>query len=778
MAKEKNSHTAKLAAAKARSDLLAEQDKLVTTELIIEEGPERPYAASVLSDDILDRRLTMCNKEKAAVAALVILALSLRTAGLEWPDSVVFDEVHFGKFAAKYIKGIFFFDVHPPLAKMLFAGIGLLGGFNGNFQFEKIGDEYPADVPYVLMRQLSAFSGVATVILLYVTLKASGVRPVVALVTALLLILETANATIDRFILLDSPMLFFIAAAAFSYVKLEVCKPFTGKWYKSLIATGLCLGMAVSSKWVGLFTIAWVGICNVLSLTLKTGDLNLTTKSLLRQFFLRGVALLGTAFVVYLGAFYVHFSLLQNEGDAPAFMSSRFRSTLKGNNLPTNVLADVGVSSIITLKHYQEPEAYLHSHDEMYPSGSTQQQITLYPYRDENNKWSVELYNVSSEPLEFQPITDGTKIRLMHFTTQRRLHSHDVRPSVSEVDWQNEASGYGFEGFEGDPNDDFIVEIVKDLTPPGVAQERVRAMNTVFRLHHAMTGCYLFSHETRLPKWGFEQNEVTCAKQGIESLEYWYVEENENIYLDQETADRVSYEPLSFWGKFVEINKKMWAMNNKLTQHHPYESQPTSWPAMVRGISYWKQDNRQVYFLGNPIVWWISSFIAIPFAITLVVQLIRWQYGCKIDVTADSANYTVWMTFYLLGWFLHYFPSFLMGRQMFVHHYLPALYFGILALGQTLEFFYVYFFRGKFYTAYVVYGVLLSIALFSYVRRDNLVYGKAWTQAKCESSKLFSSWDYDCNIYKEPPPDAVKSISEEPSAPSINFADAIKVDNA
>ena len=58
------------------------------------------------------------------------------------------------------------------------------------------------------------------------------------------------------------------------------------------------------------------------------------------------------------------------------------------------------------------------------------------------------------------------------------MHSHDVRPPVSDQEWQNEVSGYGFPGFDGDANDYFRVEIVKDKSTPGVARERVRYISS------------------------------------------------------------------------------------------------------------------------------------------------------------------------------------------------------------------------------------------------------------------------------------------------------------
>jgi len=53
-----------------------------------------------------------------------------------------FDEVHFGAFAAQYIRREYYFDVHPPLAKLLNALAGWASGFDGDFGFEAIGDKY------------------------------------------------------------------------------------------------------------------------------------------------------------------------------------------------------------------------------------------------------------------------------------------------------------------------------------------------------------------------------------------------------------------------------------------------------------------------------------------------------------------------------------------------------------------------------------------------------------------------------------------------------------
>ena len=80
-------------------------------------------------------------------------------------------------------------DVHPPLAKMLIALTGWLGGFNGDFDFKDIGKDYlEPGVPYVTMRMFPAICGILTIPTMFLTLKAAGCRTTTAALGAGLVI--------------------------------------------------------------------------------------------------------------------------------------------------------------------------------------------------------------------------------------------------------------------------------------------------------------------------------------------------------------------------------------------------------------------------------------------------------------------------------------------------------------------------------------------------------------------------------------------------------------
>ena len=82
----------------------------------------------------------------------ILFIYDFRFFSLENPNNVVFDEMHYGKYAGQYLKNTFFFDSNPPLGKMMVAFAGYLANWDGNFGFEKIGVEYPDSVPLWTLR--------------------------------------------------------------------------------------------------------------------------------------------------------------------------------------------------------------------------------------------------------------------------------------------------------------------------------------------------------------------------------------------------------------------------------------------------------------------------------------------------------------------------------------------------------------------------------------------------------------------------------------------------
>jgi len=103
--------------------------------------------------------IDLSSGEVKLLFVVLVVAAFVRLYKLSKPDSVVcvfsyvlcemfgetnearyrFDEVHFGKFAAKYIKTQYYVDVHPPLAKLLITLAGVLFGYDGEFDFKEIG---------------------------------------------------------------------------------------------------------------------------------------------------------------------------------------------------------------------------------------------------------------------------------------------------------------------------------------------------------------------------------------------------------------------------------------------------------------------------------------------------------------------------------------------------------------------------------------------------------------------------------------------------------------
>ena len=94
---------------------------------------------------------------------------------------------------------------------------------------------------------------------------------------------------------------------------------------------------------------------------------------------------------------------------------------------------------------------------------------------------------------------------------------------------------------------------------------------------------------------------------------------------------------------------------------------------------------------------------------------------------------------FLLGWATHYFPFFLMNRQLFLHHYFPALYFAILFAASGFDLV-TSALRPKIRLQ--IAAVLIIIAIWNFIYLSPLAYGTPWTQEKCKNAQWFKSWDF------------------------------------
>nr|BAG63000.1 unnamed protein product [Homo sapiens] len=103
-----------------------------------------------------------------SLVALTGMGLLSRLWRLTYPRAVVFDEVYYGQYISFYMKQIFFLDDSgPPFGHMVLALGGYLGGFDGNFLWNRIGAEYSSNVPVWSLRLLPALAGALSVPMAY-----------------------------------------------------------------------------------------------------------------------------------------------------------------------------------------------------------------------------------------------------------------------------------------------------------------------------------------------------------------------------------------------------------------------------------------------------------------------------------------------------------------------------------------------------------------------------------------------------------------------------------
>ncbi|PVH98570.1 glycosyltransferase family 39 protein [Periconia macrospinosa] len=590
---------------------------------------------------------------KLAITIITILAFITRFWGITYPSEVVFDEVHFGKFASYYLQRTYFFDVHPPFGKLLFAFAGWLVGYKGEFLFENIGDSYITNkVPYVAYRAMPATMGALTVPTVFMIMWESGYSLPACVTAAGLLLFDNAHIGQTRLILLDATLIFFMALSVLAYIRFYKLRhePFGRKWWKWLLLTGVCLSCVISTKYVGAFTFFSIGVpvlidlWDLMDINRRQGALSLPEFG--KHFAARAVGLVIVPFFLYLFWFQVHFSILSRSGPGDDFMTPEFQETLSDNVM---TLQSVGINyfDTITIRH-KDTKVYLHSHPDRYPLryedgriSSQGQQVTGYPHNDTNNHWQI-------------------------------------LPSKQLSSAEEEANGDRF--------NDTLFEIKVE----GKGSGDFKTMSTHFKLVHVPTKVAMWTHTTPLPDWAYKQAEINGNKNVQQSSNTWLIDDIPSLPAEDERNKKEvrQVKQLSFLRKYIELQRAMFYHNNALTSSHPYSSFPASWPFLLRGVSFWTQNDtrEQIYFLGNPIGWWLASSLLAVFAGVIGADQLALRRGADALDQRTRARLYNSTGFFFLTWLAHYVPFYIMGRQLFLHHYLPAHLASVLVTGALVEF--------------------------------------------------------------------------------------------
>ncbi len=256
-------------------------------------------------------------KRHIDIVCLTVASLLTHLFLFGFPNEAVFDEVYFTSFISNYFTHNYFFDIHPPFAKLLIAGVGYLAGFQPLSHELVIGESF-GTASFIWLRLLPVIAGIVLPIIVYKLCKEFKLSRAASLAAGFLIIFESSLLVQSRFVLLDSLLLafgFFGLLLYFIHVRNQ-------KFWVKLLSV-VFLTFAFSIKWTGGTFFAIVILLEIIRLTKNRLSIHHWIRSV-SLFFI-------VPTLIYFSFFAIHLSLLWKTGPGDAFMSKAFQKTLEGN---------------------------------------------------------------------------------------------------------------------------------------------------------------------------------------------------------------------------------------------------------------------------------------------------------------------------------------------------------------------------------------------------------------------------------------------------------------
>lgn len=266
------------------------------------------------------------------IGILAIIGTLTHFVFFGYPLSVVFDETYFLKFVGQYWNATYFFDVHPPLGKLLFVLFAWITGITPSAEIGTI--HSPIDISLTYFRLLPMISGILLPIVVFYICRRLHLSHWTAFVAGVLVCIENSLLVQSRFVLIDQILIlsgFVFLWWYLIYRDHKIAKRTYASW-SFLILSAIAFACTISIKWNGLFFIVPAIVYELYDLwNWKRHHLSTTLLGACTR--LVGKAILYTIVTIslYTVFFAVHFSLLTKSGPGDAFMTPQFQKTLAGS---------------------------------------------------------------------------------------------------------------------------------------------------------------------------------------------------------------------------------------------------------------------------------------------------------------------------------------------------------------------------------------------------------------------------------------------------------------
>lgn len=193
---------------------------------------------------------TITDSDKKWFFIIIFLAGILRLPFVGHIPLTEFDEVYMVSFVLHIIHGQPFFDIHPPLVRMIFATIAGWTPFHF-WSMDIIPQQAFGDFPYTMLRYVSAVAGTLLPLVIYAIGRLLNYTPRMAGLAALFIVFDNALVIYSRVFLPDTLLLFFeFLSLMFALASLRTKNKKLSVFFT--ISAGIFAGCALSTKWLAL----------------------------------------------------------------------------------------------------------------------------------------------------------------------------------------------------------------------------------------------------------------------------------------------------------------------------------------------------------------------------------------------------------------------------------------------------------------------------------------------------------------------------------------------